>query len=215
MALLVPSRGRPGSIRRLMEAMHATCTADTTLIVGLDDDDPRVLEYPSGPVYEVCSGLRQVGPWVNELARFRGRGYDVLGHIGDDNLPQTPGWDATVMRALEATPFAFGNDRYPREPGSLPCHIFMRSQVVDALGYMAPPQIRHVVDLAWREWGKACGITYLPEVIIEHLHWTVGKSELDDVYAAINDLTPGDNEAFQGYCANGLTDDIVRIKSVL
>jgi len=214
MALLVPSRGRPHNIVRLQDAMAATCRADTTLIIGLDDDDPRALEYPSGPVYDVRSGLRHVGAWVNELARYRGRGYGVLGHIGDDNWPVTEGWDLRIMEALRQTPFAFANDLYPREPGSLPCHIFMRSEVVRALGYMAPPGIRHIADLAWNEWGRACGITYLHDVILEHLHWSNGKAPMDETYAAVNAVSVEDNANFLHYQQTQLAEDIATIKAV-
>lgn len=217
LALLVPSRGRPENIVRLMQAMEATCRGDTTLIVGLDADDPRVLEYPSGPVYEVAHDLHFVTGWINYLARYRHRGYDALGHIGDDNVPETPGWDIRILQALERTPFAFGNDLYPREPGSLPCHIFMRSQVVEALGYMAPPAITHIADLAWREWGKACGITYLDDVIIEHLHWSNGKAPMDAVYQAIVAIDAEDNACFRAYAEweHGLREDIAKITAVM
>ena len=66
--MVVPSRGRPGNIQRLWDAMQATCTADTTLLVGLDDDDPLRDAYPQGPQYEMRPGLRQVVGWINMLA---------------------------------------------------------------------------------------------------------------------------------------------------
>ena len=97
-----------------------------------------------------------------------------------------------MMEALGKTPFAFGNDLYPRTPGELPCHIFTRSEVVKALGYLGAPCLRHMwVDVAWKQWGKACGITYLHDVIIEHLHFTNGKSQPDASYAASSALMAG------------------------
>ena len=39
LAVLVPSRGRPANVARLIEACAKTCRADTILHFGFDDDD--------------------------------------------------------------------------------------------------------------------------------------------------------------------------------
>ena len=219
----VPSRGRPGSIARLAAAMLDTCQGDTSLLVGVDQDDPRLAEYvaldlrPMVVPVEVRAGLRQVVAWVNELTVPLTGHYRFTGHIGDDNLPITPGWDVAVMEALGKTPFAFANDLYPRAPGSLCCHVFMRSEIIDALGYFAPPGIKHMYsDVAWMAWGTACGITYLHDVIIEHLHYSVGKSPADESYAASSALIHGgDMAAWHAYSRDlgpgGLNADITKL----
>jgi hypothetical protein len=202
--LAVPSRERPGNIARLWDTMEKTCRAGTELVVGLDEDDPALLQYPAGPAYRVRSGLRQVVAWINELAVPLAREYRYIGHVGDDNVFKTVGWDVRVREALEKTPFAFGNDLYPRPPGSLCCHIFCRSEVVTALGYLGPPCLRHMyVDPVWMAWGKATGITYLHEVIIEHLHFTAGKSPYDLNYASSAACMGSDFEAYREYCRSG------------
>jgi hypothetical protein len=214
--VVVPSRGRPGNIARLAQAMDATCRGDTTLLIGLDDDDPARGEYPvfppSGPRYEVRSGLRQVVAWINELAVPQAGNYRYIGHIGDDNVPQTEGWDVEIMEALEKTPFAFGNDHYPRTPGSLCCHVFTRSEVIARLGYFGPPGIRHMyVDVAWMAWGVRTGITYLHEVDIPHLHYTLGHP-VDDSYRTSSNLIPSDLENWHDYCNSGqLNADVVKV----
>jgi hypothetical protein len=211
--VVVPSRGRPASIERLWDAMAGTCRGDTTLLVGLDDDDPELGVYPAGPEREVRPGLRQVVAWINALAVPRAGAYRFTGTIGDDNVPRTEGWDVSVMEALEKAPFAFGNDLYPtRPPGSLCCHVFCRSGVIEALGYFGPPSIRHMyVDPVWYAWGQATAITYLPGVIIEHLHYTTGKSPHDASYAASCAWTGADLAAYHAYCAAGLNEDIAKL----
>lgn len=210
--LAVPSRNRPASIARLWDAMSNTCRTDTELVVGLDEDDPRRPEYPPGPEYEVRAGMHQVVAWTNELTVPRASRYRAVGAIGDDNVPHTDGWDTAIMAALEKTPFAFGNDLYPRAPGSLCCHVFCRAEVVQALGYFGPPGIRHMyVDVAWMAWGVACGITYLPEVIIEHLHYSSGKSPADESYAASTALMATDLAAWHAYGRDHLNEDITKL----
>lgn len=239
LAVLVPSRGRPHNIERLISRMRDTCRGDTILIIGLDNDDPALGEYPvpekrstvpitgfggrraeslspPGPVYEVKPGLRLVVPWMNALAAPRADQYRFLGTLGDDNIPNTPGWDVQIMEALEKTPFAYGNDLYPRpefpHPASLCCHVFMRSEVVRRLGYFGPPGIRHMyVDVAWMAWGRKCGITYLHDVNLQHFHYTTG-APIDDSYRTSSGEIPADLERWHHYCNSGqLNEDIAKI----
>ena len=209
----VPSRGRPGSITRLHEAMQGTCTADTQLAVGLDDDDAHFYPRIPGVEYVVRAGLRRVTAWTNELAVPRAGEYRAIGCLGDDNVPSTPGWDSAILEALEKTPLAFGNDLDVREPGSMSCHVFMRSAVAETLGYAGPPRISHMyVDVAWYAWGAACGITYLDDVIIEHLHYSVGKSVMDQTYAASTALMSINRAQWHAYSRGGqLNADIAKL----
>lgn len=210
--MVIPSRGRPGNIARLRDAMAATCQGDTSLVVGLDVDDPTVPEYPPGIHYVQRPDLHKVTAWVNALAVPAARNFRYIGHFGDDNVPLTPGWDTALMAAMEKTPFAFGNDLYPREPGSLCCHVFMRSSVVQALGYFGPPEIAHMyVDVAWMAWGRACGITYLHDVILEHRHYTRGAPN-DATYMASWTGTAADLQGWHSYCRSGrLNSDISKL----
>jgi hypothetical protein len=207
--LAVPSRGRPGNITRLIEAMAHTCEGETDLVVGLDEDDPALAQYP-GPFdtdvsYVVKPGLHKVTAWMNELIVPEAGNYRFAGSVGDDNVPHTPGWDVRVMEALEKTPLAFANDQYPsRQPGTLCCHVFMRSEVVQTLGYFGPPSIAHMyVDVAWMAWGTACGITYLHDVLIPHLHYTSGGAPHDETYANSYAGTGADLQAWHAYCRSG------------
>jgi hypothetical protein len=226
--LVVPSRGRPQNIARLWSAMQATCKGDTTLLVGVDDDDPALDQYPGiygdgrgcagesvHPWYHVAGGMRQVVAWLNALSVPHAGEYRWVGHIGDDNVPSTPGWDVRIMDALRDTPLAFGNDLYPtRPPGSLCCHVFAQSRVITALGYFGPPSIRHMyVDVAWYAWGMGAGITFLPDVVIEHLHYTLGRAPFDASNAASLAATGQDLAAWHVYSRdpNGLNADIRKI----
>jgi hypothetical protein len=128
LALLVPSRERPHNIARLIEAMDKTCRGDTHLIVGVDEDEPYLDEYRAFREceVEVRPGLRhRLVRWLNLLALPRTGEYRFLGHIGDDNVPRTAGWDVRIIESLERNPFCFGDDLDPgRPPGSLSIHIF-------------------------------------------------------------------------------------------
>jgi hypothetical protein len=220
LALIVPSRGRPQNVERLVDAMEKTCRGDTQLVVGVDrDEDEKTLEAyqaltPSDLV--VRDGLRgRLVEWLNVLARSRARSFRYLGHIGDDNVPLSDGWDVRVMESLERQApvgFCFGDDLDPgRPPGSLSIHIFMTAEVVRRLGYMGPPRLRHMyVDPVWYAWGTATTIDFLPDVVLEHRHYTLGRSPRDASYEASTGLIPADCAAYNEYCRDpaGLNGDI-------
>lgn len=209
LAVLVPSRGRPHNAERLHEAFDKTCRGDTKLVLGLDSDDPALVDYRCG---EVREGLRgRLVDWLNLLAGDRTEPY--IGHIGDDNVPLTEGWDVRVMESLDRNQFCFGNDLDPgRAPGSLSIHIFMRRSVVEWLGYMGPPSLRHMyVDPVWYAWGKATSIEFLEDVEIPHLHYTLGHAPRDESYEHSTGLIPRDLAAYNAYCRDGLNIDIDKL----
>ena len=213
--LAVPSRGRPHNIARLRDSLKATCARETDLAVGLDEDDPALggyMQIEGEGLYTVRSGLRKVTAWTNYLVSENLDGYRAFGQVGDDNTFATPGWDTQVLAALEKTPFAFGNDQYPsRVPGTLSCHVFMRAEVVKTLGYFGPPSIAHMyVDVAWYAWGTACGITYLHDVLIPHLHYTSGGAAHDATYANSFAGTGADLQAWHAYCRSGQLNADIR-----
>jgi hypothetical protein len=221
LALLVPSRGRPHNIARLIEAMNTTCRGDTTLVVGVDDDDPFIDDYLAFSNCEVVvlPGMRrQLVWWLNLLAKQRTE--ECIGHIGDDNVPRTVGWDVRVMESLEHHNFCHADDLDPGRPaGSLSLTIFMRSEIVKRLGYMGPPRLQHMyVDPVWFAWGQATSIEFLSDVVIEHMHYTIaGKAPPDESYALSTALIPRDCEAYNDYCEDpdGLNADIAKLGGVM
>ena len=84
--------------------MDQTCRGDTRLVVGVDDDDPTLDDYKAiaGCELVVKPGLHhRLVDWLNVLADPLSVQYKALGHIGDDNVPLTDGWDVRVMERLE------------------------------------------------------------------------------------------------------------------
>ncbi len=222
--VVLPSR-RPHNVARLWEAMQRTCRGDTTLLVGIDDDDPKRDDYPlptypdgkiDGPYAEIAPWPGSIVAWINKLAIPRTDKYQFIGHIGDDVLPRTVGWDVRVMEALGKTPFVHANDLYAlRPPGALACHVFCRSEVISALGYFGLPTLKsQYVDDAWTAWGHACGITFLEDVVLEHMHPSVGKAPFDEIYARSAANMPQGQQAFLAYCRDALAADIAKIRAV-
>ena len=155
-------------------------------------------------------------PWINHLAVPRASEYRFIGHFGDDQMPRTKGWDLRVMESLSENLFCFGDDLYPGRPtGSLCCHIFADSAVIRELGYFGPPSIKHMyVDPVWLAWGEATSIEFLDSVILEHMHYSAGKSRVDETYAASYRETQHDLEAFNEYMRTDFNSDVEKLRGI-
>jgi hypothetical protein len=224
LAVIVPSRGRPGNVARLRETAAATCRGDTDIFWGFDEDDPDLAanrNAANDPDHTFTArGMRhRLVDWLNILAaNARDDGYDYIGHIGDDNVPEAEGWDTMITESLDRQGdigFCFGNDMDPgRAPGSLSIHIFMTANVVDRLGYFGPPSIQHMyVDPVWYAWGQRTSIEYLPDCALPHYHYSLGRSARDESYEHSTGLIPADCERYNDYCENpaGMNADIEKL----
>src|SRR5690606_31550877 len=94
----------------------------------------------------------------------------------------------------------------------------MTSNIVTALGYMAPPDLVHLfLDNAWLDWGRGAEcLTYLPGTVIEHMHPAAGKAANDAGYLEANSQTrfTADRDAYEQYTATQLADDIKKLEAL-
>ena len=205
--VIVPSRGRPHNIADLYVAWSETTHRDARLLVAVDDDDPTLPEYQrvcslAGIELEVGPRLRLTGT-LNKVATERAPNHRAIAFMGDDHRPRTIGWDSDLLQALDrlGTGIVYGNDLLQGE--KMATAVAMTSNIVNALGYMAPPQMVHLcLDLVWVDWGRAIArLAYLPDTIIEHMHPAVGKAVSDRGYEEANspERTAGDHAAYEAY----------------
>jgi hypothetical protein len=221
MLVICPSRGRPQNIVALLDAWDAT-EAFATLAVCLDQDDPCRFEYlemldpyPSDKVIVVGGAWRSLCDWVNFVAVECGGvdRFNIIGQIGDDHHPRTPGWDYAVADAMKPLGVVYCNDLHQGE--RLPTAAFVDAEIVRRLGYMVPPTIAHLyMDNYFLELGKRLGtLAYLDDVVIEHMHPHAGKAVMDDGYRQVNsrDAYRDGKRAFQGYVNHRLEADLVKL----
>jgi hypothetical protein len=209
LAVVVPTRGRPQNAARLINQWEVT-GADSQLIFRVDEDDPELDGYralnltPWGePVAMVVGESLRMGGALNELGRIVAQAVDVLGFMGDDHLPHGAQWDRIIRRAFSwsgGEPLViYGNDLI--QGPELPTAVFLDARIVRTLGYVVPPGLIHLfMDNYWKWLGTHLGtITYMPNLIIEHLHPLVGKAPHDERYAAVNadDVWQHDERVFE------------------
>lgn len=222
MIVLIPSRGRPQNIRELVRQSFSDRGAE--LVVAIDEDDQFADEYTLDAVnangfYELrCSPRERLGPTLNALSMRASAETDIVGFMGDDHRPRTEDWARRIEESLRdmGTGIVYGNDLIHGE--NLPTAVFMTSDIIRTLGYMAAPGLIHLyIDNFWKELGRAAGcLKYLPEVIIEHLHPIAGKTEWDETYKEANDggLESHDEAVFLEWFARQRPIDASKIRAI-
>jgi hypothetical protein len=218
--VIVPSRGRPRNLARLLDSVHETSRLATHLHIAVDEDDEKLPQYQavmaraggendvleSGPRRGLCA-------WTNEVAVRRAGEYPFLASLGDDMVPRTPGWDRALTRAITGmggTGFAYPWDGTRED---VPEACVMSADIVAVLGWMMLPGLQHFwVDNVWADLGRGAGcIRHLRAVAVDHLHPGAKKANGDKTYAESSAKIPGDRDAYFAWRAERMAADIATV----
>lgn len=236
LTIFVPTRGRPESARELQETFQNTCKGRTEVIFILSTDDPMFTTYLDlqslGRIRKViCVSPDRRGlvdplnmgfkKWLENPRIFPSY---AVGFMGDDHRPRTIGWDSCYLEALTelsgrcrqrqipGVGLVYGNDLLQGE--NLPTQIAMTTNIPTTLGRMVPWELSHLyTDTYWRELGKSLNkLTYLPDVIVEHMHPGAGKAKVDSGYEFSGNfsLDLSDRSIFQGIVSDKIIPEDVR-----
>lgn len=226
--VIIPTRGRPQAIPEIMQAWDDTgATADVLFCV--DKDDPELAAYKqrakaladdSRVRFVFWARKRLVGT-LNQAAAKNAGDYRFLAFMGDDHRPRSADrpWDERFRECLGGGPgIVYGNDLLQGE--KMATAVAMTSDIVQTLGYFAPPQLEHLcADLVWVDWGKGMQrITYLDDVVIEHLHPAAGKAPTDAGYEEANSSEQVSKDAGAYYAyrdEGGLNADLEKLRKLV
>jgi hypothetical protein len=230
--VITPSRGRPRRLREMLDACLALSTAETDIAVGCDDDDKDGYRELAATCRERVSWFG--GPptgwagWTNRMAVHYLRGgagtgggggttprYRAFASLGDDHVPRTPGWDALLLSAIDrmgGSGIAYGDDLLQGQ--ALPTAAVISADIVGALGWICEPTLHHMyADNVWADIGRGAGcLAYLPDVVIEHVHFRAGKTPVDPTYAKAESWTEADKAAYRRWREHRMERDITRVR---
>lgn len=222
LTVIVPSRGRPQNIERLVGDWIDTATTAAVLSVQVDEDDPELggylkLKEKAPPFLDIdVQSQRGLNRILNAAASNEANYTTIVGFMGDDHAPRTIGWDQHIEELLEdKTGVAYGDDLLMGE--KLPTAVFITSDLVRCLGWYSPPALTHLcLDVFWKLLGESTNLFYRPDIIIEHLHPANGKAEFDERYAAVNnpEMVKRDADAWYAYRDNEWPFDRARLHAV-
>jgi hypothetical protein len=215
--VIIPTRGRPENAERAVKYLKEHSKV-SDIVLGLDEDDEHNYPRLDGVMYEVGPREYMIAT-LNKIAMKYVDDYLFFTFLGDDNIVTTDGWDVamSITLAKHGYGIAYGNDMLQED--KLPTSIMITTNIVKALGFMAPPQQKHLyADNFWQALGKGLGsYYYFPSVYWEHLHFYNKKAEKDIIYIEANskERYEKDRKSFEKYMKKHYVNDVLRVKEAL
>jgi|SRR6478735_3819312 len=221
--VIVPTRGRPESATEVCQTFVDTVEDldNTELLFVIDDDDPRADDYHSATkgfsetIHLKFGPRMRMGPTLNRAAVEASSEYAIVGFIGDDHRFRTKGWDNVVrdaVRRTEGSGIVYGDDLL--QGINLPTAVFVTSDIIAILGYIAPPELIHMyLDNFWKDFGVEIDrLSYMQDVVIEHMHPAAGKAEWSEQYVELNSDSSmeRDRVAYEKYKATRFNWDVMK-----
>lgn len=201
--VIVPTRKRPEQVKRFIESFEAT-TDNAELLFVTDGDDESYKEFDwHGFGNAVLTPRGSVVEKLNFAAKEMADSYDHLMHLGDDCVFVTEHWDTLLVNALDN---AGGSGWvYPdnKRRHDVPECWLVSTDIVKSTGWFLNPIFKHYyVDNCTADIGRRTSLLhYVPEVVIEHRHYSVcQETEHDEVYSEPEQLYGArDLQAYQAW----------------
>jgi hypothetical protein len=175
------------------------------IILYVDEDDlaSHDISHPELRIATHIGPRTTMGKMVQTCYKKSKGSYIML--IGDDNVFRTDKWDTRVINAFDQFPdkiaLVYGND-LNQEHRMCTAPFISRTfcELVDGIcdeSYPSEFIDTHIMDIFYklRYWGKD-RIVYLEELIIEHMHFVVGKAQIDKTYLEKTDTEKSRNIFF-------------------
>ncbi len=192
-SLLLPTRGRPEQAKRLFESIAKTVSRPdrVEVVLYVDDDDVQSHALDSDDI----AVKRIIGP-SQSMGRYNGACLEasagrIIALANDDMIIRTPGWDERLEAVDAEFPdgiyLAYGNDLNKKR--GLSTFPILSRRTCDLLVEPYPAEYRgafidvHIFDIFQRLHHAGYDRTrYLEDVVFEHMHFRIGKSEPDETY---------------------------------
>lgn len=190
--LNTPTRNRPQRLQAMWEsALNLADEPDKLDIVLYIDLDDYVSQAHLKIMQEMWPNQIDavIGPRIM-LSEMHNKIYEkTRGEItqcaGDDTIFRTQSWDTMVRNKFNEFPdkiaFVYGSDGF--QPDTFGTHGALHKNWIETTGYLAAPYFSAAYTDTWLNdvsavIGRHC---YIP-IMIEHMHYSAGKSEVDIVY---------------------------------
>lgn len=232
-ALLCPVRERMELNIRLERSLVDTTidSNNVTLFYGVDHDDVqtmdslqklsvkspvmKVVKYPPVDQYMGVGWL-----WNHMAMNLVPKDYDILAMIGNDMIFKTIGWDVKVIQhfhniSKDGLKMVHCDDGF--QHGRIAVNSFIHRKYIEYTGYYVREEFKvDWIDTWLHEVFKGIGrCVYLPDVLIEHNHWSIGKMNKDNVVNRMRDNENGRSEQLYKDMTSIRYNEIRMLKSKL
>lgn len=188
-AVICPTRDRLTKAVEAKESWEKANSNHSDFFIVCDSDQIELYKNLDNLIVAPKTNKRGMTDPVNFAANFLAKKYKYVMFIGDDHRFRTSGWDIEFINEFKKIKFGFiyGNDLFQME--NLPTACCVSSEIILNLKYMVYPALKHLyVDNYWLTLGRSLNkISYMNNIIIEHVHPAAGKAEMDEAYKSVND----------------------------
>jgi hypothetical protein len=215
---ILASRGRPESIIRFIDRWNLTL-ADSKVYLRLDDCDERLaeykqLKYPNN--FEVVVGPRKRLVAASNEMFLRYPHETWYGLLADDLNPKTEHWDKKLINAAGSKYIAVAND-LTSNPLKI-YHPVVGGDLVRKAGWFGFPHTSHFcIELPWKylSFHNKSLLKYLPDVIVEHVHYKYNKSNFDKTYSDSQSRRSQDIEIWKEWRKNHYNDFLKKMEEIV
>lgn len=218
MTWLLPTRRRPGNLKRLFRACREYGSTTPCLILVNDDewaelsrtyealDRPERWRFVPVKAASMHEALRQAWPLVKDEP--------WIGLLQDDLVPATPAWDERLVGALQGWNAVSAHDGIPHDQ-RMHGAIAWSGDLVRELGWLYPPTLKHLYgdDV----WEQLSGVTrcwkVMWDVVTRH-HNETYRPGGDETAAHIRGFTECDKAAFEVWRRDEFDVCVAKIKAL-
>lgn len=187
-SLLLPTRKRPHNLLRFYESVYTTASKPklVEMVIYIDQDDKtyNLKEIRKAGV-KVINGPRIVLSQMWNECYKRAQG-PIYGHMGDDVIFRTKGWDTRVREAFEQfgdrIAFVYGDDGSPggKDFGT---HGFIHQKWIDTVGYFVPPYFSSDWNDTWlNDVSEMIKRHIYIDILTDHMHPAFHKGPMDETH---------------------------------
>jgi len=215
-SITIPTRNRPDRLNQTIISIIETAfdMKRIQIVIRIDNDDNTTIEYLSK--LELINKYNFIiikGEYTKNIVDLWNECYSKCdgGRImmcADDVIFRTSNWDSILIRVMpfpNSKPyFVWGNDK--NQEHHLATLPIMSRYLIEKLGYFVPMGYRkeycdtHLHDIMRKLEQIGYNImTYLPDVIFEHMHPFVGKAQWDLTYESRRKFVEGDADRYKTY----------------
>lgn len=198
LAVIIPSKGRPGDVERMAVAFAETGADEVAVVWAIEADDPAADEYDLavaewfayGTVERLAAGNMVRAINLASAAVLADLDPYAIAVLNDDHVPRTAGWHTILVDALRTfhptVGMVYPDDGHQGE--KLATVWAVSAEWVRLLNRMVPARVEHLyADNAMLDLAQTAGCaTYVPRVLIEHMHPAAGKTADTPQYRETN-----------------------------
>lgn len=220
-AWLVPTYGRAHDKlpRFLASCAKSGMSTPGYLLVNNDDYEANEAAYGALDLgdnwkIQLCPAQNMVGASEFGLSLIKDTA-DWIGWLGDDNLPETPGWDRLAIADLKGWNVVSTNDG-ALAPKRMNGAVVWSGDLIRAVGYAFVPGTHHFYfDDMWERLGKMTGCWHVNmDIMVRHRNIDF-ESKADPTSRKRDLCWPNDERAFASWERRELVGCVDRIMGLL